>query len=485
MLQTFFRILREGNEKVECSAALFLMGKAKTRSSAAWKRLLHRSDTFCWIDYFSVPQPSGTGIDSNVSADCRRAIDSIHIYVQRSHDFVILAPPVRHAQRGDYCDRSSWMERGWCRIEGLANRLAPPVRGNARLPLVVTSPEPSQCVWDTPTHLVLSPVGLGKFTDPSDRHRLEPVLRQLVDAHVAERTLAGDVMSWRRILALRSYLLRGLAASPEQLDSTWEAFRQRFDFTRADEGSRTGWTPLRYAVLATNTAVAGELIAEHGVDVNAVRAKRPDDQAFGSFGGESILMDAALTCWPESEAEPHPLLVLLLDTGADPLFRSATSGQTVLHIAAACGNILALRYLAGRFPALLVPPTVAIGFNHSLSFAAILFVDGANTLRALQALGAPLITTTEFLGLTEIHLAAYHGRRLALSLLLQQPTAKDHINSIALHNMCVTAAPRTKPCMNRSSLSHPCADHVEAPAAHFTGCFASPMAWAYETISLT
>ena len=53
------------------------------------------------------------------------AVSSLPAYVQRSRFFLILAPPVAHANLPNTTlTFASWKERGWCRVERAARALA-------------------------------------------------------------------------------------------------------------------------------------------------------------------------------------------------------------------------------------------------------------------------------------------------------------------------------------------------------------------------
>ena len=63
-----------------------------------------------WLDWVSVPQRGG-------SADAAEYLcQSVHIYLERSNLFCILAPRYNDPEGGEY-SYATWEQRGWCRAE--------------------------------------------------------------------------------------------------------------------------------------------------------------------------------------------------------------------------------------------------------------------------------------------------------------------------------------------------------------------------------
>ena len=116
----------------------------------------------------------------DVGKDMLAAVDSIPNYVERSPHFLILAPPVRHADLDDVvCDYTSWMSRGWCRVEMFARVLS-----NQKRPMLVVRSAKDvsyMASWDW----IHRPAGEGTFTVPSDRERVAPVMECLLEKRKA------------------------------------------------------------------------------------------------------------------------------------------------------------------------------------------------------------------------------------------------------------------------------------------------------------
>uniref|UniRef100_A0A7S0AH73 Uncharacterized protein n=1 Tax=Pyrodinium bahamense TaxID=73915 RepID=A0A7S0AH73_9DINO len=77
---------------------------------------------YIWVDYFSIPQTHrGTQ---------HLAINSLTVYASNVMAFVVVAPPVKHKELCEVCDKATYQRRAWCRAEQLAHLLA---LGNTRM----------------------------------------------------------------------------------------------------------------------------------------------------------------------------------------------------------------------------------------------------------------------------------------------------------------------------------------------------------------
>jgi len=73
-------------------------------------RFGHKSeDIYIWIDYSSIPQKNRSSQTA--------AIDTIANYAALSKYFVVTAPAATHADTGLSCNVSTYLSRGWCRLE--------------------------------------------------------------------------------------------------------------------------------------------------------------------------------------------------------------------------------------------------------------------------------------------------------------------------------------------------------------------------------
>ena len=63
-----------------------------------------------------------------------KAVNSIPAYIERSTHFIVVCPEVKHMDLpGVVCNLSSWLDRGWCRVEmnslllARKQKLVPPI----------------------------------------------------------------------------------------------------------------------------------------------------------------------------------------------------------------------------------------------------------------------------------------------------------------------------------------------------------------------
>ena len=68
-----------------------------------------------WCDYISIPQ--------RLRCAQRLAINSLASYASCADAFVIVAPPVVHADTNELCDTGTYNRRMWCRAENLCHTL--------------------------------------------------------------------------------------------------------------------------------------------------------------------------------------------------------------------------------------------------------------------------------------------------------------------------------------------------------------------------
>ena len=78
------------------------------------------ADGYVWMDYLSIPQAN--------KENQAKAIASITGYVAISDLFIVLSGAWTHVDDGSIRDVRAWGERGWCRLENLANALSPSLR---------------------------------------------------------------------------------------------------------------------------------------------------------------------------------------------------------------------------------------------------------------------------------------------------------------------------------------------------------------------
>jgi ankyrin repeat protein len=435
VLQAALRRLATGKVAVESHPHLQIVVGGITVRGREWKRLLTAPDTYVWLDWFSVPQPSVSS-DEQTLADMRRSIRSIPAYVASSAYTIILAPVCPKHDLGDHgadvCDMWSWTRRGWCRLEVTAHAFAGD--GSAVAPSLVIEGLEDIC-FRSPFDALTRPVGLGEFTVPSDRDAIAPVLWRLLNTNMAARRARGDVFGYRWVRALRGHFMRGLpikgddASSDNVLHSgerTWAEFAAAYAF-RGPRDSLHGYSPLRLAAMSGNVPVMRELLAL-GADANEVSTLPPRARArLGSVGGDSILASAMQACGGHSSAAA--VIDCLLDARADPRCRSRVSYNSVLVEAAAWGNSETLRQLLDGRPDLLAPG-IYYGSGVFLTPVIACGVFGqSDPLAVLAAAGAPF-GGTEQMSCSALHVAAHFGFSDVVSQLLENSDVLQHMNDV-------------------------------------------------------
>lgn len=78
------------------------------RRASRQNKPVDMKNIYIWVDYMSIPQKNMT-LQS-------LAIDTIAVYAYLPEYFIIIAPCVQHTG-GHWCSPSSYLDRGWCRLE--------------------------------------------------------------------------------------------------------------------------------------------------------------------------------------------------------------------------------------------------------------------------------------------------------------------------------------------------------------------------------
>lgn len=284
---------------------------------------------YVWLDFASVPQQS---------AELRaKAIASITSYIGDSSLFVVLAPGGVTHELGRVSDASTWASRGWCRAEQISNALALTARPNPLL--VATSP------IDVTIHAaggmfckdwLSHPVGRGTFTEVGDASALGPVLHALIERRKAhgqgEGTESG--MRWYRVLTACQQHLLQQTGRPPKAPAGLDQWLTQLGFEGVDElideGSASGWTPLRYAVYANRVDLVEALLARGADHRIVIRSGAPE---LGACSGATLLHTA---CTLHDNAE---MVQVLLRAGVDPAQGEAGHKMRCMAYAMGMGHV--------------------------------------------------------------------------------------------------------------------------------------------------
>eukprot|EP00397_Hematodinium_sp_SG-2012_P001876 GEMP01001881.1.p1 GENE.GEMP01001881.1~~GEMP01001881.1.p1 ORF type:complete len:798 (+),score=186.69 GEMP01001881.1:195-2588(+) len=357
VLQQALKRLIAGHEVRSTGVSSMLYRKDEVNRK--WGKTLRNARI--WYDYFSIPQIT---YDPECRADLLRAVQSIPAYVEMSSHTFILSPPIAHREfvdkttgRPTMCDYYSWLERGWCLMEKMAQFLK--VNSNSVVVIRSAKHMEFQDILDA----VARKVGDANFAccalkhveevwvdaeddDEEDEHedkdcprRKRQVLKkipfacdkvkvcQLMKLLIQRRLFYefhhpnGEIHIYRLLRALRIFLLSNLphpqGYDPYEEERTVMDFMRSYHFT-VDDVPHTnrnnhfkGWTPLRFAALSSNVAMV-KLFIEQRADVNAPFTMH--DHRWGIIEGCNILCHVAMYCVGTAGQE---CLSLLLDAKAD------------------------------------------------------------------------------------------------------------------------------------------------------------------------
>lgn len=264
------------------------------------------SGGYIWMDYLSIPQLDRThqGL----------AIQTITSYVALADLFIVLAGPWMHDTDGSVRDVRAWGERGWCRMENLANSLSP------RQKTFIVAESPTNVLSYGPNGIVgrfwfQEVVGRGDFSVDADRALLGPSIEALIEGRKAQALSEGDLIFFRFLCAIGAALLDGTGVAPPKLPlAEWLAALRFASVHDEEEGPRaTGLSPLRFAVVADRPDLVEEMLGL-GADVECrVTKVVPKAQRCLFLPGETILHSAAIFTGSRDAA----VLQLLLAAGAN------------------------------------------------------------------------------------------------------------------------------------------------------------------------
>lgn len=321
-----------GKHDVETDEQLLMWCNTSMRVKAAELKQIK----YIWFDYFSIPQTDTAEARENQA----KAIASIAAYITTSSFFFCLGGPWRH-EDGSSRDLRAWTKRGWCRLECLANALSP---SEKRLVVVESVSNMRACsssglFW---APLINQTVGTGAFTVAADAFRLGPIIRALLASKKCHALASNDLLSFRQLHALADRMLEGTVEEREAPE-TMDAWMASMRFTSPRDGERSGWSPLRFAMMAGREDIMRSLLQSRASVESRVRKNEP---RFFMQKGSSVLGDAC------KMRAPLGVVKLLLEYGAKPdlIDGPGFSPSPVLGAAYAGGSVELFDYLAERFP---------------------------------------------------------------------------------------------------------------------------------------
>lgn len=287
---------------------------------------------YVWFDWFSVPQCVGEHEFCTATRAAQlEAITRIPTFVRLCENFVVLCPNLE-SHDGTLVDYHTWQSRGWCRTEQMCHLLA---KADAMVIIVRSA---KQASFSTVGLFALSfPVGLGRFTDPSDLAAVGRAVTAIL--HSTLRSEDTCLQRKRLLLSLQNHLLKGLPQSSFYhldthltLQTDEEVFLKSLGFSSWHDQGIDGFGPLECAAASNNLEMVQHAIAA-GVSPNRQLAK-PVRAAFLPKGA-SVLM---LACrWGGAEVVEALLLAqtdpnLHDDGGLLPLTVASTCRDEITRI---------------------------------------------------------------------------------------------------------------------------------------------------------
>ena len=240
---------------------------------------------FIWYDFFSVPQQKPEVQIRTQGGDTLQAmaIDSIPAYVAKCRYFFALCPTIEGKTR--VLNAATWARRGWCRVERASRQFS-----EHETWIIVYSSTVVQVVGGTVSFPPGS-VGEGEFTIESDRARLAPVMKAIVERKLKLSLKAGDLPSYRRYLNLQAVHFRGFNVEPvnglalgkefNTEDGTVDLVASFFlqnGFTGPTHRDAAGWLPMHYAAMSGNVKLVEGLLL---LRANLHRRTSKDDPQLG------------------------------------------------------------------------------------------------------------------------------------------------------------------------------------------------------------
>ena len=294
-----------------------------------------------------------------------------------------MSPNVDHREISNVvCGYSSWLERGWCRVE--VNALALSQRNNLS-PILVKGPEAPPLMISVPTGLSRTP-GNGQFTCcarnhqvsyggvlkiipcdnagsgpshllcsrkhqvrnggvlktiPCDRSSIGPVVWKMLRSKSENLRLRGETDESRLLRAFTLHFMQGLFCDEMAAPAT-SVNEFLHEYQMLDEehcGRKSGITALLLSVIAGNAVVVDVLARQKPSDVTA--RTKCDYRSLSLTAGLTPLHLAVTFC-----ATNHTQIVtILLEHGADPNAAFDKAGLPPLYCAAVTHNLAGLNAL--------------------------------------------------------------------------------------------------------------------------------------------
>ncbi|CAJ1357826.1 unnamed protein product [Effrenium voratum] len=273
-----------------------------------------------WYDFCSMPQD-------------QPAYDSVQA-LQAADYFMILAPNMKHAT-GTVMNLSSYINRGWCRLEHFGAQLL-------QKPVLAAVGPKSIFALRSQAWLLQWP-WKGQFTFNTDQEHVWVIAKKLLNDR-RRAVVATDLDSWRFLTAIRNRMQQ-LAA-----DRTVDDLFHRYRLESAEDSA---YSPLMLACIEGNCQDV-QLVLESQADINEQRVLPVPSGAHTALSLSAALgTDPVVRCLLDQRAAPNeaplsasaefvnhetlPLVADLVQPGETPVFTAilthvTTTVDTLLHL---------------------------------------------------------------------------------------------------------------------------------------------------------
>lgn len=381
-LQQTMNKLLSGQHTVESNFNLnAVYGTLDRYTPEMWQKNL--PEMYVWFDYISIPQPGALinaasdalkqELDANsdgvieqsellspgvstskknsdhrlLSASDQRvltlieqlkaAVDSIPSYVERSAMMWILVPPCKHHDlKGVICDFNSWRDRGWCRMEFAAGKLA----SGEDMPIMVIKSLADAPEFFNPCDTFKLCAARGNFSVDSDRSSVNATLEKMLAAKARfyeeekdDWVLSRFVMAFSPVFVPRTHgggendtASEDAATAAAQGESAVARMKRRMRW-RGDEAEagwfkETGWSLLLLACALDDEAAVTELLAL------PEEQRRAELDAKGRKGLVVSPMTYKKAGAPRHRADPFGQLFCAYAEGMTPLMAAMSFART-------------------------------------------------------------------------------------------------------------------------------------------------------------
>mmetsp|Transcript_95907 Transcript_95907/g.309321 ORF Transcript_95907/g.309321 Transcript_95907/m.309321 type:complete len:493 (-) Transcript_95907:348-1826(-) len=290
-------------------------------------------DCYLWYDYFGVPQPDGSGTKPWKFLESVRSIPQ---YIENARWFMVLAPWCPHNDLPTICSKSTWDNRGWCRLEqGMYAMTTQEAVAEQRALYIfhdgfIQESIPLQWLFALPQE--------GDFVGEEDRAVVADIMAGAIMRRVGTLKEKGMLFDFRFLQAISRHTVqppgsdvkpnrRGVLLLESESEST-DAWLERFSFNGLeDKAGPEGWVHMHLAALEGNVSIARSLAAR-GASVN-VTTDAAVAQVMAAGALTPIMVAASYIPNPEDNCT---ICRYLVELKADVNLKNS-KGQTVLHLA--------------------------------------------------------------------------------------------------------------------------------------------------------